>query len=503
MSRFAFTVCSVLYLAAAFLFVPLTERMDDQEHNGQFHFMNSDIQYVPSLVKDIQTGADLLGWNIPPANYFFPDALVFAAALNAFPPPMSAQVSGLLLFSLNVLALILFLRVIRRSFVDAPYALAAAALILFALPAGLLPAAFFSLAAPTFHSSAIAGLFFFLALLAAENIRPIIRTTVLPLIVFLWGASDALFLGLAGGAFTVYVLLQVRSRELSRQDLLIAIVCVLAAVLARKSMDWMPMHVVRVSPEADVLQFLKTRFEAAELWVDLKQPWYLTSLLVSAWLLLRSLNTKQIFARFLALPAGAVVVCVLSASFFSRQVGLPVIVDRYAAYAVFFLIIPMTLSARMLVARVCLMLAVFLAAAVGFRTLDKPPVLSPIVERARCLDALSSELRIKNGLGDYWTSKMMTAYSSVRITQVDATVGPRVWISNVNWYLKTDGSIQSYSFVIPRGLHEADVLRRFGPPKLTRICAGAPVWIYATDGSEPLVPFTAEQLAAWRVATGH
>lgn len=503
MSRFAFVLGAALYLTALFLLVPLTERMEDQLHNGLFHFMNSDIQYIPSLFKDIQTGADLSGWSIPPANYFFPDAPAFAVCLQLFEAPLNAQVCGLFLFSVNMAALIIFLRVVRGSFVDAPYALTAAAILLISLPLGLLPGAFFSLVAPTFHSSAIAGLFFFLALLASGDIRPIPRAILLPLVVFLWGASDSLFLGLAAGAFVPYILLQLRSGTLSRLDLAIAALCIVAAVLSRKSMDWVPMHVVRVAPEGDILHFLKTRFAAAELWLDIKQPWYLTSAAASIWFLFRSLNTRQASVRFLALPAGAAIVCILSASFFSRQMGLPGIVDRYAAFAVFFLILPLTLSARMVIARVCLITAAILATAIAGYSLDRPVVRSPVFEGAQCLDSLSKELRITSGLGDYWNSKTMTAYSGVRITQVDEAGGPRVWISNTNWYLKTDGSIRSYSFVLPQGLREPDILLRFGPPKLIRICAGQPVWIYSTDGSEPLVPFTKEQLTAWRLATGH
>ena len=94
------------------------------------------------------------------------------------------------------------------------------------------------------------------------------------------------------------------------------------------------------------------------------------------------------------------------------------------------------------------------------------------------------------------------ASHGLQINQVDARLGPRVWISNVNWYLKPDGSIRRYSFILPSGLSEEDILGKFGSPRIVNTCAGLAVWIYGTDGSEPLLPFSAEELKLWKSAPG-
>lgn len=487
-------------MAALFLFIPLTERIQDQEQSGLSHFLNSDIQYVPSLLRDIRSGVPIDGWSIPPANYFFPDAIVFAALLLIFPAVAAAEICGLLLFTLNTICLILLLRQIRGSALDAPYVLMGASILLLALPLGILPGTFFSLALPTFHAGAISGLLLFLLTLKTEMPHAV-QYALLSLIVFLWGASDALFLGLSGSSLAAHILLQTRAGRLSLLDGLLVPLFLAASVAGREVLKFLPMHAVRVSPEADILVLLKTTFPAPELWIDLKHPWYLTSFLAAAWLFLRGFASRQTSARIHALAAAAAIGCIVSASFFSRKMGLTGIVDRYAAYSVFFLLVPVTLAARMPVARLTLFAAAALAAAASLLSLQEPVQKPGIIERAACLDSLSEQYRLKNGLADYWNAKALTmASQKLQINQVDERLGPRVWISNVNWYLKPDGTIRRYSFVLPSGLSEDDILGRFGSPRIVLTCAGHPVWIYATDGTEPLLPFSAEDLALLKSA---
>lgn len=498
MNRFAFSVGAALYVAALFLFVPLTERIEDQERSGLAHYLNSDIQYVPSLIRDLRSGTSLDGWSLPPANYFFPDALLFAGLLRFSPAILAAQICGLLLFTLNTISLILYLRHIRGTALDAPYVLLGASILLLALPLGILPGTFFSLALPTFHTSATSGLFLFLLVLANTRIQRAVQYLMLALVVLLWGASDALFLGLAGSALAAHILLQART-GFTRAHVLLPVVFLAASIAGRKALVLLPMHAVRVSPEADILLFLKSTFPGPELWLDLKQPWYLTAFLAGAWLLLRGFTSRQGSARWYALAGAAALGCILSASFFSRKMGLPGIVDRYAAFSVFFLILPVTLAARMPVARLTLFAAAALSAAASVLSLEQPVQKSVILERAACLDELAANYGFSNGLSDYWNAKSLTmAARRLQINQVEPDLGPRLWVSNVNWYRKPDGSIRRYSIILPSGLSEEDILSRFGPPRMVHACAGLAVWIYGTNGNEPLQPFSAEELSAWQ-----
>lgn len=501
MSRGAFVWGAALFAAAMTLVPPLVQRISNQESSGSFHYLNSDMQYVPDLVRDMNAGADLSGWTIPPANYFFPDLPVFAVFLKVTGMPGAAIYAGLFLYALNLVSLIIFLRCARGSFLDAPYVLAGGALLVLALVLEYLPAQSFALILPTFHTTAIAGCLI-LCSLQVCRMHPGLRVIGSFLVSFLFSFSDSLFLGVSGAAMAAFVLLELRHARLGK-SLLPVLAWLAGAALARKTLDWLPLNVIRVRPELDVLQSLRTHEFMSTVVTDL-QPWfYFIPTAAALWLTIRGFISSSPFRQKLVLPAAAGAVCLAGASLFSRQVGLPAVEHRYAIYALFFMILAAVLFCRHLTGRLTLFVLSLVMLSSAVSVLRKPEVSSPHLARAACLDTLAAAHKFKRGLADYWHAKSLTAASQrVRINQVDAALGPRPWINNLRWYLDESGNALSYSFIIPMRLHEHEILKRFGAPKTVEVCEGMPVWIYSSDGSEPLVPFSTAEFLAWRAAVG-
>ena len=98
-----------------------------------------------------------------------------------------------------------------------------------------------------------------------------------------------------------------------------------------------------------------------------------------------------------------------------------------------------------------------------------------------CLDSLKLKYNLTNGISDYWNAKHIRylSHEQLIVNQVFTNLGKYNWIHNRDWYNKDkEGEKIIYNFVIPERLDKAQIPKRFGTPMVTEQCEGKEIYIY-------------------------
>lgn len=118
---------------------------------------------------------------------------------------------------------------------------------------------------------------------------------------------------------------------------------------------------------------------------------------------------------------------------------------------------------------------------VSLRTFNLKP---PYTESIQCLDNLTLEYPIQNGLGDYWHARLVRALSKkgLRMTQVDKNLNLVNYLDNILFFY-TDRDLKkrpTYQFIIVDNLKTSLILQRVGAPNVIVHCQTLTAWLYLT-----------------------
>lgn len=98
-----------------------------------------------------------------------------------------------------------------------------------------------------------------------------------------------------------------------------------------------------------------------------------------------------------------------------------------------------------------------------------------------CLDSLKAKYNLRSGISDYWNAKHIRylSHKGLIVNQVFVDFEKYSWIHNRDWYNKDkEGKAIFYNFVIPERLDTTRIQKKIEAQKIIEQCEGKEIYIY-------------------------
>lgn len=102
-------------------------------------------------------------------------------------------------------------------------------------------------------------------------------------------------------------------------------------------------------------------------------------------------------------------------------------------------------------------------------------------EAGRKLLALKREGQIGDGLGEYWSARLLTVMTGHKllVNPVTGELGPELWLANsARFFARTDGSRPVYDFIVTNNLDKQKIAKAFGEPLRIERAGEHEIWLY-------------------------
>ncbi len=481
-------------------------------------FYNSDTMYLPSLYKDLFIdGAHYSGWKLTPAPFFFPEMLIYFL-LQSFIKDfqISLQLTQFACISLcSIVIGFIFSKYKKNNSQILPFVYSFISFgVVFVVIRQIFPSNEFNASVPFmlpgYHIGALLFCFlsFFLSLKALQNNISLIERRMIYLFLFIVSFiaffSDLIYFVQFAFPFfaTLIVLFLLKRIEFNQIKFFVIIISsslLLSKILARFLIHYRALHdhLSRV----DKVQAAKSSFTAL-LHDSISSPIltififffigtcffvFIKNLLLKKKLSLK-IETFLIFAILMIIcNIAAVILSGMYApfSFHScfRYLLSIVFIPYFACFLFIFQFSEKNIKILYSIISIILGIGLYfpLSNINNLKLINnyQPSLVS-------CLDKNVAKYQIKNGLAQYWDSKIVTMFSKKDLFVVASTPHPQNnpvnmfhWINNIDWYKK------KFDFIIydpkaPEGwqFDKDKLIKSFGEPNQTFQCGQKQIWIY-------------------------
>jgi hypothetical protein len=491
-----------LILSALFVLASIAEgRLRDL-------YFTSDILYIPTLFADLTRWYGKFdAWNLTPAPYLFPDALLYG--FTAFVTPRLETAQYLAGYLQLLLILVSARELVRRALPDR----AEASKLVVPLLVGWLMLFHFGgefvvgpLLAISYHGGALLGALAVFTLCLRPRAKPrALGAFVVAILSALTGASDGMFvvgcaavLGLSG---LTSALARLGTRKSERQpSVLLPVRCALAAVFGVGAMI--------IATAAGLAQGRSTEANLTIAVENATRLW----------------NHGNPIGRYVVVGLGVVaifaVVVIVATRKSKRLAGLrtlawwqilmtPAILSAVFhiggyvdGYSVRYFVIPIHfgvifvcalvidrigqdragVSARRspLAWSVVLTLALAVGLATNVARLMSAPLAAPHRKTADCLQRVAAREEVRIVVSDYWRAKPLMLFTDDRAHVIEVThrMEPRFWINSRGWY-RSPGE---FGIVIVNGQEPQLIWKILGRPQVVEFCDNLELYIYRGNG---------------------